>query len=523
MYSTPEKSPVELTTGVPALLAAQRQEAPSWGAGLGTRKGEARRRLKILSGNFHDVILARLCRTYKDPEVKSRMQEHIGVVANLGADITRALACVYDQHPRRRFRDGTEDENKAILDLNKLTRWRAKSKDLNAKAWFVGPVLEMPVAVRDSNGVMRLNRRIITADRIDVQTADDDPLGPPIAAAYPWIENGKRVIKIVDQENEYTFSADDNSETPLRTEPHGVTEPDGKTPRFPGTLHRYDVPTDPDDYWTFRQHARLVDATEEAGLIYCTASWIRKSQNRKLLAAIGNLNNLPASTKLDPEKGVMWMVDDSEVLPSFSVSDLNTPIDGFAAHYKWIAGVTIESYGVPQSEVDFDFAAGAGGSSVTALNLQHDRKVKLRNDQIPFAIESEERGQYNLAAVAKRAGIPGAEKLPDLSEFAERFQVEFPELARVEDPAARQAELDWKLSRGMTTDAHIYQMEHPELTLDECHAAVMENLERQAETNEFKASRNVDPAAEMQDENQITGAMRGDPEPDEDDEDDEET
>ena len=42
---------------------------------------------------------------------------------------------------------------------------------------------------------------------------------------------------------------------------------------------------------------------------------------------------------------------------------------------------------------------------------------------------------------------------------------------------------------------------------------MLANLETQAEFNELKAQRNTDPAAEMLDRNEATGAMRGDPEP----------
>ena len=56
-------------------------------------------------------------------------------------------------------------------------------------------------------------------------------------------------------------------------------------------------------------------------------------------------------------------------------------------------------------------------------------------------------------------------------------------------------------------------MSHPELTLPECRERVLANLEMQSEFNEFKASRELDPAAEMLDRNEATGAMRGNPEP----------
>ena len=122
------------------------------------------------------------------------------------------------------------------------------------------------------------------------------------------------------------------------------------------------------------------------------------------------------------------------------------------------------------------------------------------------------RSQYNVCALAKANGLGDA--LPELSVIAETLEIEFSDLARIEDPASKQAELDWKLKRGHTTDAHIYCETHPGCTLEEAKEAVLANLETQAEFNELKANRNLDPAAEMLDGNEATGGMRSDPEPD---------
>lgn len=509
MITNVEKNPTELE-GLEGLLREQR-ETINGAVTRGHRKWHARRRLMILDERFSEVILDKLWQTYYDAGVKARLRRHIGVAINPGADITRALACVYDQHPRRRLDDGTEDENSALLSLNDLTSWRLKSKEVNRKAWFTGPVLEMPVF---ADGVLR--RDLITADNFDVLTSDRDPLGQPIAAAYKWQEGGLDVIKVVDDRMIYTYPVEAGD--PISVVPHGVLGPDGK-PRFPGTLHRYDCPTDINDYYSIQRNERLVDATIECGTIYTAMSWVRKSQNRKIIAAIGNLERLGTQSAQDPERPLLWDVSDENVLPKLTVEDVNTPIDGFRDHIMFIYRTQIESYGIPQDALTYDFQASGStgsGASVTALNLQHDQKTKLRNDQIPHALKAEHHSQCNLLAVARANGMPEADALPDIPEFAERLEIEFPELTRVEDPKTRQVELDWELKRGLTTDAHIYQMSHTELTLPECRDRVLANLEMQSEFNEFKASRELDPAAEMLDDNEATGATRGNPDPEPD-------
>jgi hypothetical protein len=512
MYSNPNDTPAELRVGVDALVQEQLKAVGAWPT-YTDRKGKARRREKILKEQFADVIADKLQETYYNPEIKARMRRHIGVVINLGADITRALACVYKQEPVRSFRDGTEEQNRALIEINEATRWACKAEQINRLAWFAGPVLEVPVIEGGT-----LTRRVLPCSCIDILVDQSDPLGHPIAAAYPWFEGHeqdgtpRRVIKVIDREHLYTFNK--NGEQVGAAIPHGVTEPDG-SPRFPGTLWRFDEPLDVSDYYNNDRNERLVDATIECGTIYTTLSWVRKSQNRKVMIAIGSLKDLSASSSMDPEGGGFWNVGDDDAMPSISAVDMSQGPEQFVAQIQFIAKSQIRAFGIPDSALTFDFDK-SGTLAVMALSLQHDQLTQLRNKQIRFAHEAETRSQYNLAALCKAAGHPLADALPDLETFAASLEIEFTDLTRIEDPATKQAELDWKLKRGMTTDAHVYQEAHPDLTLEEAKAEVLANLETQAEFNELKANRNMDPAAEMLDGNEATGGMRSDPEPEED-------
>ena len=116
--------------------------------------------------------------------------------------------------------------------------------------------------------------------------------------------------------------------------------------------------------------------------------------------------------------------------------------------------------------------------------------------------------------MAKAGGIEAAKALPqDGKDFADRLVVEFTDLVRVEDPTTVQLQQDNELKRGQTTLAHMYQETHQDLTLEESHAAVMANLERQGEYHDLMAKREMDPAAGSQDPNEESGAERSDPEP----------
>lgn len=502
MLTHPNEKPPELTTGIPALIKAQKESFTAWPSDS-TRKGLMRRREMILTEEFGPVITAHLQKTFYNPEITTRIGRHVSTEVNLGADITRAIACVYKVPPVRRFREGTDDENKALIKINELTRWSSKAEHINRLAWFTGPVLEVPHV---SGG--KLTRRVIPGSQVDVQMSDDDPLGHPVACAYRWFERDQWVIKALDDVNAYTF---DKEGSRLRVEPHGITDADG-SPRMPATLWRFDDPTNIGDYWSCHRNERLVAATTTAGMTYTKMDWVRKGQDRNLMIAMGNLENLSAGTGMDNETPATWMVGERDEMPKFEVADISTSVDEFIKHIKYTSQTQIQGFGIPASAINFSF--GDGDAVVMELSLQHDQLTQVRNKQIRYAHDAEVRSQYNLYAVAKQANHPAAENLPsDPADFAERLSIEFTDLVRVEDPATVQMQQDNELKRGQTTLAHLYMEKHPELTLEEADAAVMENLERNSKYFDMMAKREMNPAQEHKSESEETGGQRSDPEP----------
>jgi hypothetical protein len=145
------------------------------------------------------------------------------------------------------------------------------------------------------------------------------------------------------------------------------------------------------------------------------------------------------------------------------------------------------------------------------MALQHERLSQLRNQLIPYAREAEHSSQWRAVSVARANGHAMGDELPTVKQVKQRLSVEWPELNRVDDPERLQRVLDWELRRGLTTDAKIMRMRRPDLSEEECQAEVMENLAAQSEVNHLKASRELDPASEMQDPNEATGSMGGRP------------
>lgn len=462
-----------------------------------SRKQLAGLRLSILQEDFGEQVARYLERTHYDPHIRGRLRRHVTQVFNVGADLTRSLACVYKNGARRSV--GKDRGDKALAKLNEATHFGTIAARLNQLGWFVGPTLEVP-RVRGK----RVTRELITPDRYDLLLDPEDPMGPPIAAAWMWPEGGRQVLVVLDRTH-YTYFDPSDTGTPLRAEAHGVQDEDGE-PLFPGTLWRFDVPTDPHDYFCKRRHQRVYEATIEVGGIASIMSMVRKSQNRKVIGLFGNLEQLGASAKLDPEKPLTMQIDSTDALPIFKIEDFNTPVEHFRDHIMLLYRTVIEAFGVPQSELTFDAETE---STLGGMELKHERLSQLRNEQIPFAREAELSSQYKLAEVVRAAGHKLARGLPTRKQMAQDLTIEFPELNRVEDPSKLKLLTDWELQRGQTTDVQLYQRRHPHLTLAECEDAVRANLGAQGELNELKATRRLDPAAPMEDDNQATGRIGG--------------
>lgn len=502
-----DKSKSEVLVGAEGLLERQVSSLEKWNTiGSGTRKALIARRRFILSENFGPAICHRLGETYSDPTMTARMENHVGDVMNVGADITRELANVYHVAPRRRIQ-GDKEASKKLIKLNTDTGWLSRAQEMNRRAWFEGPMLEIPMR-RGQNA----RRELFSGDRVDVAVDPEDPCGEPVMAAFPSYYKSERAIYLVDEETVTIYSS--NKEE-LEKYAHGVVDEDGD-PRFPGTLWRFRDP-EVDDYWNKDQHRRLVDGTITCGVIYTALDWVRKTQNRKILTMIGALLKMPPGQIIDNETPILWETSHQDPNSSVNVVDFATSVDEFHKHIMLVTRTLVESYGVPQSAITYDFASeGAQNIPVTAIHLQHEKLTKLRRAQLAFAERYERKSTYNYIAFARRMGLRSVEGLPELSELDESLLIEFPPLTRSEDPKTFREEADWQLSRGHTTDAELYQLRNPHLTLEECEEELMAKLKVQSKFNEFKASRELNPAAEMQDDNQRNGAMRGDPQADDD-------
>lgn len=467
------------------------------------RKILAARRRCILAGDIGHEVVASLVSTHFDARVRERLARHVRKTHNLGQDITGAICVTYKVQPRRRT--GKARSDKALALLNKKTRWWTLAPKLNRLAWWVGPTLEVCVP---NEGLRGFRRALVTPDVSDVDLVDGRYGTEVGRAAWKTIRRGRPAVLVVDEET-FRWHAQDDKRGEIETIAHGVKNEFGE-PMFPGTPWRYDEPEDEFDWWQRDMHCRAVDATIEIGSIATMLSWVRKVQNRKTFFAAGRLQGLDGKAKFDPERAILWDVSQmGEVLPTFQIHDMDQPPDSFQRHIEIIAGPVIESYGIYSSSVASDYTSIA--PSVAQVEIGQERLAQIRDEQIPFAIESEVRSAMVATQIAKLTEWPEAGNLPSPEDIADKLVVEFPPLSRMEDPTKRKQIVEFNVGRGYSTDALEFQRMNPHLTIEEAKKQLHAYILEQTETNQLKASGRQELAAEIKTDNQVTGEMGGRP------------
>ena len=118
------------------------------------------------------------------------------------------------------------------------------------------------------------------------------------------------------------------------------------------------------------------------------------------------------------------------------------------------------------------------------MAAQHAALAELRNDHIEWYRECERELAWRTSLMLQGSGHRLAADLPpDL--VAETFEVEYPELTFVEHPEVRARVARERVSLGLSSTAREYQREHPEMTIEEAEAEVIEIAEQEGRLNEL--------------------------------------
>ena len=449
------------------------------------RKRRAWDRFRIYNENHRDLIAERVIGTYESNDIIKRIQRHITVAHNAARDVTRKVCIVYkdgvertvagvDEGKSQAFRDAVAESQIDILDLEWLRL-----------AFLVGPIIVIPFI--NGRGDFRFDT--LLPHFTDIVRDPDDPMGTPVAAAWTVrpdsdIAGDRKADTVVLDGFSWRYFQSKGATLELISEDvHGLGE-------FPGEELRLDVPLDA-DWWGSFQNERVVATTIEIGVVAATMSFVRKSQNKKLLTMIGDLGDAVAKgQRLDPEAPIEAQTPEAGTVDIESI-DFDTPVTQFRDHIRFLKEDLIESFGIPDSAVSFD-TVGSGQGGGERMSVTHHGLTEIRNEQVPFCRRFEGDLWPKAVAMLRAKRHPLAASLPTVDEVRDGFLLNIPQLSRVfADPQQERDHKDWKIKKGMTSQLRLLGEEHPTLTDEQLIVLQSEILEEQKEFNDEVTKRNL--------------------------------
>lgn len=450
------------------------------------RKRAAYDRWRIYCEDWAYLVVGRIDWQWSDKETKAEMAKFVSGSLNVGLDVTRQVAVVYKHGARRSVEGTTDGQDDALTRVIGESWIDVHAPRWNQLAFLLGPVCVLPV-IRQG----RLDWEVLLPHYYDVVRNPANPRGAPLAVCYtvsseqnPLDTTADTVI--VDGVS-WRYYATASGQTKLVDEvSHGAGT-------FPGSILSLDISYD-SDWWGPPRARRLVEATVDVGVINTALSFVRKSQNHKLLVLIAEVARIAQQQKKDPEAGIVLNYTNQGGQPTLEALDFDTSPENFIQHIRFIIESAVEAYGIPAHTVTYD--AGAGSAPGERLRLSHEGLTEVRNDQIPFCRRFEHELWEKTIRVLRHGRHPLAAELPDPGHVRDAFRVEFPELSRTfESPSSEIAYADHMLSRGQTSEIRMLRQRHPTLTqrqAEELQAAILD--ERKKFLDEL-ASRNLPASA----------------------------
>lgn len=436
----------------------------------GRRKHSALKRLRIFQEDFRLDIIERIHETHMEPSIRERVSKFVSVAVNPARDVTHAVAMSYDLGVRRVLRGASEEASLAFASLVKESQASTKAPYWNRYAFLLGPTMVLPVIRKG-----RLSLELIRPDAVDIRQDPEDPMGCPAAAV--WAAHGQGTDFVMLDQESWRF-LDDKGRDTKDPQIHGLGY-------WPGAVMRLDEPCD--DWWPRNWQERLIDGTITCAYVYAKMGWVRKSQNKKFLTVIGDTESIPKGQLVDPELALVASTNTPNAL-QVQVEDFNTSPEFFLQEIRFTVEQLIESYGIPQSAVNFDVSPDGG---LGATMIQKEKLGHLRAAQVPYLTRGEMELWPAAVAVARVAGHPLASKLPPPDEIREMLSIEWPALKVIDDPIRREELYQSRLKRGGVSPIDMIQEDHPELTRDECRALMESNLAEYAALNDAITSRGL--------------------------------
>ncbi len=276
--------------------------------------------------------------------------------------------------------------------------------------------------------------------------------------------------------------------------PHGLGE-------FPGQTLDFDI-SHGCNRWECGRHQRLVDATIKVGMIGAALGFVRKSQDKKLLTILGNLEGVSKGQTLDPEKPVVGRTQSPGQI-QIDALDLDLDPENNIKHQAWVMQTIARSYGG-------QVASKPGSSSLleAEVSFTHEALTEQRNEQIPFAKDFQRELLAKAVATCIQARHPLFLDLPSPEQIRTGLLVKYPPLSRSFANVDEQIKYNADgLSRGTLRYEDLLRASLPGASEQELTDHLIANLEAQAPLITLMTTRDqsLAPVPEAETESQRNG------------------
>ena len=467
------------------------------------RKRKALARWQIYSESYAELIKEKIDATHFDDEIKSRIYEYVDSSNNIALDITNSVCSVWKHsNSSHLYVEGATDaQNEALRQLIEESGFHRHARSWNREAFFLGPVTAIPV-VRGE----RLVFDTLLPHFYDTTDNPEDMWGAPLAAAWDvskpngeashLVQYGGHVTSILlDGETwRYYSTGDKGSFELLGTVPHGIGE-------FPGETLDFDI-SHGCNRWECDRHQRLVDATIKVGMIGAALGFVRKSQDKKLLTILGNLEGVSKGQTLDPEKPIIGRTQGPNQI-AIDALDLDLDPENNIKHQAWVMQTIARSYGG-------QVASKPGSSSLleAEVTFSHEALTEQRNEQIPFAKDFQRELIAKAVATCIQARHPLYLDLPSPEQIRAGLLVKYPPLSRSFASVDEQIKYNADgLSRGTLRYEDLLRPSMPGASEAELTAHMVANLKAQAPLIKMMTTRDqsISPVPVSETESQRNG------------------
>lgn len=448
--------------------------------GGGERRREFRQRYKIATDDYDDLIKQRIGVTHHNADVVAEQSKWAVGFLNIQKRVGRKLAVAYKRRPSRKLEgEGVTDEDNAKLSrLYARLHFNARALRWHRLAVQMNRIIIVGVVREDENGEKVIDFDVLTGAETEAFSAGNRPIAtvPDIAVQLLAHRFGtdEPAMRVVDSNGLRFYSAQKVELPALRV--------DQSIGTFPGADMLSEHAEVGSDWWDWKSWSANTKATIEAGMIYASAGWTRKTQCRNLLACTtsGERDDVPDGQDLaDHEKPLM--LNGPQI--ALQSHDIDTPVAGFREHASWLVDECAEQMtGTASTFTDPDPSlpnAGVGGVQ------QHAAIEEVRESQCPPLERFEQRMAYVIMLLAKLIGDPDAVD-PEL--VRKTFKVQFQRLPFLDTPSERVKVYGERTKFGISNQVQAL-VEEEGISEAEAEARLMKLAEQRVKLDAFRASR----------------------------------